>query len=126
MSKLTRLEEVALAILIATKNENTLNSCFKEAQEFLECSEGQFKNCDFNKPDINGIEVVGHVEVKNYGINSQVISSVDIMNCLTLTEKQLHEKQVLSPVYAMKIVSTNLANMASRKVKEANDKQFNG
>ena len=126
MSKLTKLEEVALAILIATKDKNTLNSCFKQAQEFLECSERQFKNCDFNKPNLNEIEVIGkEIEVKEFNAFSKTISVVNITSCLEETERELKQKRVLSPVHAMEIVSVNLIKMASEKVKEAQGQQFN-
>lgn len=121
MSKLTKLEEVALSILNgkASKHGHStrggVEEAFRMAEIFLSTSP------DFK---VKEITVKGHVEIINYDADSMTISANDIHKVLEETESELHERQVLSPVHAMETVVRNLAKMSKESIEKANATQF--
>lgn len=119
MSKLSRLEEVALAIYASDIRTGVHNS-FLIADSFLKTSETEFKNNKHNQTDVRQIKVKGHVEIKSYDFNSVVFNGNEILNYLKNSEKCLIEQQVISPVHAYEVVSSYVEYCVKEKIKIMN------
>ena len=119
MSKLSKLEEVALAIYASDIRTGVYDS-FLIADSFLKTSETRFKNNKHNQADVRQIKVKDYVEVKSYDFNSIVFNGNEILNYLKNSEKCLIEQKVISPVNAYEVISSYVECCVKEKIKIMN------
>lgn len=119
MSKLTKLEEVALHIYSSDVRVGIYDS-FLIADEFLKTSNTEFKNNEHNQLDVKQIDVKDPIEVLNYDSNSYIFNGNEIIKIIEDSESELIKKRVISPVQAYEEIACYVKSFVNEKIKIMN------